>query len=31
MTVVVTGGTTGPLADRSRTEMTELIARAGEW
>ncbi|WP_370091894.1 NAD-dependent DNA ligase LigA [Streptacidiphilus sp. MAP12-20] len=28
-TVVVTGGMTGPLADRSRTEMTELITRAG--
>ncbi|TQF04578.1 NAD-dependent DNA ligase LigA [Kitasatospora acidiphila] len=29
MTVVVTGAMTGPLADRSRTEMTELITRAG--
>ncbi|SCF47626.1 Helix-hairpin-helix motif-containing protein [Micromonospora matsumotoense] len=28
-TVVVTGTMTGPLADRSRTEMTELIAQAG--
>lgn len=29
MTVVVTGAMTGPLSDHSRTEMTELIARAG--
>nr|WP_211116773.1 NAD-dependent DNA ligase LigA [Glycomyces buryatensis] len=29
MTVVVTGGMTGPLAAYSRTEMTELIATAG--
>jgi DNA ligase (NAD+) len=29
MTVVVTGAMTGLLADRSRTEMTELITRAG--
>jgi DNA ligase (NAD+) len=29
MTVVVTGAMTGPYADRSRTEMTELITRAG--
>jgi len=29
MTVVVTGTMTGPLSDRSRTEMTELITRAG--
>nr|WP_042418694.1 NAD-dependent DNA ligase LigA [Streptacidiphilus anmyonensis] len=29
MTVVVTGGMTGPLADLSRTEMSELITRAG--
>ncbi|MEU8331671.1 NAD-dependent DNA ligase LigA [Micromonospora sp. NPDC048839] len=29
MTVVVTGAMTGPLSDLSRTEMTELIARAG--
>ncbi|WP_408640995.1 NAD-dependent DNA ligase LigA [Streptacidiphilus rugosus] len=29
MTVVVTGGMTGLLADRSRTEMTELITAAG--
>lgn len=29
LTVVVTGTMTGPLADRSRTEMTELIAQAG--
>ncbi|MBM0274812.1 BRCT domain-containing protein [Micromonospora tarensis] len=29
MTVVVTGAMTGPLSDLSRTEMTELIAKAG--
>jgi DNA ligase (NAD+) len=29
LTVVVTGAMTGPLADRSRTEMTELITKAG--
>ncbi|MEV6979546.1 NAD-dependent DNA ligase LigA [Kitasatospora sp. NPDC093806] len=29
MTVVVTGAMTGPLASHSRTEMTELITRAG--
>ena len=29
MTVVLTGTMTGPLADHSRTEMTELIALAG--
>jgi DNA ligase (NAD+) len=29
MTVVVTGAMSGPLADCSRTEMTELITRAG--
>ncbi|GAB2697257.1 NAD-dependent DNA ligase LigA [Kitasatospora kifunensis] len=29
MTVVVTGSMTGPLAGHSRTEMTELITRAG--
>jgi DNA ligase (NAD+) len=29
MAVVVTGTMTGPLAERSRTEMNELIARAG--
>ncbi len=29
MTVVVTGAMTGPLAGHSRTEMTELITRAG--
>jgi DNA ligase (NAD+) len=29
MTVVVTGAMTGPLAEHSRTEMTELITRAG--
>jgi DNA ligase (NAD+) len=29
MAVVVTGSMTGPLADYSRTEMNELIARAG--
>jgi DNA ligase (NAD+) len=27
--VVVTGAMTGPLADRSRTEMTELITSTG--
>ena len=29
MTVVVTGAMSGPLSDRSRTEMIELITRAG--
>jgi DNA ligase (NAD+) len=29
MAVVVTGGMSGPLADYSRTQMNELIARAG--
>jgi len=29
MTVVVTGAMAGPLMSYSRTEMTELIARAG--
>ncbi|RAG80369.1 DNA ligase (NAD(+)) LigA [Streptacidiphilus pinicola] len=29
LTVVVTGAMTGPLAERSRTEMTELISAAG--
>ncbi|WP_042381173.1 NAD-dependent DNA ligase LigA [Streptacidiphilus melanogenes] len=29
LTVVVTGSMTGPLAERSRTEMTELITSAG--